>query len=91
MMSKLFERILVGKEKQSFDSCLTQYEVDKYVADKRGTIAMTQVRTVLAKPAVLAAIFGAGALKEYKSDSRKNPSNKSTNLMKYVMLASRFI
>ena len=90
-MSRFLENILLGHEKHSVQLCKNQYEVDKFVADKRSSIAMKQLRTVLRRPAVLAAIFGAGAIKEITTDDDSEKSGSSTSLMQYVMFASRFI
>lgn len=96
-MSKFLENMFVGDEKRTLEKCSTQYEVDKFVADKRGSIAKKQYKAVLRRPAVLAAIFGAGAVKEMRSQKRKNDSSKSdksaksTSLLQYIMLAAKFV
>ena len=90
-MSRFLENIFVGDEKRTLQQCETQYQVDKFVADERASIAKEQLHTVLRRPAVLAAIFGVGAIKEYNADSNDKTSENSTSLMQYILFASRFI
>lgn len=93
-MSKFLENVLVGSHKRAVQQSATQYEVDKYVASQRADIAKEQVKTVLRRPTVLAAIFGAGAVKEYKAGKKSektSAANSSTSLIQYVMLAAKFI
>ncbi|GAA0854738.1 hypothetical protein [Aliiglaciecola litoralis] len=93
-MSKLLENALLGSQKKELERLFGHYEVEAYVASKRKNILLNHVKALLAKPSVLAGIFGAGVAKEVlttKSDEHSQTTILGFSYPQIVTILTRFV
>ncbi|WJG09241.1 hypothetical protein [Aliiglaciecola sp. LCG003] len=86
------EEKLIGHHKTIMLQRSGQYQVDRFVAAKRGEALKLQRDLVLKRPAVLATLFGLGVSKEAFADKDdKQCSSSSMSLTQMILMAVRFM